>query len=76
VNIVVIYNVLFMSVFYFDSLASHCVCFLSSFFIYSALVANKGLISTHACHTPVIIGDNRPFTYLTEANESESDWRP
>jgi len=44
VNIVVICNVLFMSVFYFDSLASYCVCFLS-FFIYSALAANKGLIN-------------------------------
>jgi len=31
-----------MSVFYFDSLASCCVCFY--LFLYSALVANKGLI--------------------------------
>jgi len=37
-------NVLFISVFYFDSLASYCVCVFYLLFLYSALVANKGLI--------------------------------
>jgi len=34
VNIVVICNVLFMSVFYFDSLASYCVCFFIFLYIF------------------------------------------
>ena len=43
-----------MSVFYFDSLGSYCVCFFYFlFFIYSALVANKGLIK--ASVRPILI---------------------